>query len=128
VKRHYRLTSVPLAGEIANGSPIDRASKGELVMIPKDRIDEGELVFRVRSPLPDLEIEPGDLLTVEPRNGGHAATGELVIVTVDERAFIGRWWNKRGYRALIDVSFAVITADKTMQLFGAITLIVRPSE
>jgi SOS-response transcriptional repressor LexA len=126
MKRAGGLTTVPLAGEISNGSAIDRASVGELVMIPKDKVDEGELVFRVLSPLPNFEIETGDLLTVELRNDGHAATGELVIVIVDDCAFIGHWWNKRGYRALLDVSFAVITAEKHMRLFGAITLIVRP--
>jgi hypothetical protein len=49
----------------------------------------------------------------------------LVIVLVDGRAFIGHWWAKCGERALLDGKLAPITEDRTMQILGAINLILR---
>jgi len=119
--------TVPLAGEVSQGGAIDRSSAGEPVVIQRSKIDPRELLFRMESGIRDLGIDAGDLLIVEPRNRGHAATSELVMVTVHDRVFIGRWWNKRGRRALLDSAFAVIAEDTAMRILGAITLIVRPA-
>lgn len=118
-------TTVSLAGDVSQGVVIDRRSAGEPVMLPQSTIDAGDLVFRARSDIHAVGIDAGDLLIVEPRSRGHAATAELVIVTVDDRAFIGHWWNKRGRRALMDDELAPITDDAAMRILGAITLIVR---
>jgi SOS-response transcriptional repressor LexA len=127
VKSGDRLTGVSLAGEFSQEAPIDRSAAGEKVLLPRSSIDAGELVFRVRSSLPNFEIEAGDLLIFQPRDANDAANGELVIAIAGGRAFVGHWRKKRGTRALLDRSFGVITAEKTMQVLGAITLIVRPS-
>ena len=125
MKRHAQITSVPLTGEFFQDAPIDRTKAGEPVMIPQAMIDVDELVFRVRSTPSELDMEPGDLLIVKPRNFSHVASGQMVIVTIDERALLGYWWNKRGTRELLDIWSAVLTADKTMRLVGAVTAIVR---
>jgi SOS-response transcriptional repressor LexA len=117
---------VQLEGSIAQGSPIDTASTGELVAIPADLMAIGDLVFRASAEIAGLGIHEDDYLIVEPRHRGRARTGELVIVTVRGIAFIGRWWKKKGRRAVMDKGMSALAEGKEMRVFGAITLIVRP--
>jgi hypothetical protein len=53
------------------------------------------------------------------------ATGELVFVTIETKAFIGRWWTKHGRRELLDDSLSLITDDERLEVIGAITVIMR---
>lgn len=98
-------------------------STEEVVMLPADRVAPGELVFRLATDLPSAGLAAGDLLIVESR--AHAATGEFVIATLDQRVFIGRWWTKHGTRRLLDDEFRTITDAPKLVVLGAITLIVR---
>jgi SOS-response transcriptional repressor LexA len=116
---------VHLAGDLSQGAAIDRTSTRERVLVPARRIDAGEIVFRVRAGIPEINIVAGDLLIVERRETGHAATGELVVVMVHGRAFIGHWWLKHGERALLDDELAAVTDDEAMEILGAVTLILR---
>jgi len=118
---------VQLEGSIAQGSPIDTASAGELVAIPADLMAAGDLVFRASTDLAALGISDGEYLIVEPRRRGRAKTGELVIALVRGIAFIGRWWMKKGRRAVMDEKMSALAEGKEVRVFGAITLIVRPA-
>ena len=119
-------TTVGLAGAIVQGAAIDTSVAGALVAVPREKVDADDLVFRVaHSDLREFGIERGDLLIVEPRPDGRAATAELVLVTLHERAFIGRWWTKRSRRALLDHALAPITEDHDLRVIGAVTVIVR---
>lgn len=80
----------------------------ECAIVPADKIGPGELVFRVAGDMPDVGITDRDLLIVEPRAKGDAATGEFVIATLGSDAYIGRYWKKRGARSLLDGTFRVI--------------------
>ncbi len=62
---------------------------------------------------------------VERRDPSQAATAETVIVLPEGRAFIGHWWAKLGDRALLARGLALITEEKTMQILGAVTTILR---
>jgi hypothetical protein len=84
-----------------------------------------EIVFRARDDIPGMHINAGDLLIVERREASQAATGETVIVFVEERAFIGHWWIKHGERAVLDDGLVPLTGDGPMQIFGAVTVILR---
>jgi SOS-response transcriptional repressor LexA len=117
---------VQLEGSIAQGSPIDTASAGELVAIPADLMAIGDVVFRASAEIPGLGIRAGDYLIVEPRYHGHVRTGELVIALVRGIAFIGRWWKKKGRRAVMGEEMSALAEGKDVRVFGAITLIVRP--
>lgn len=114
-------TSVRVTGVIVQGSTI-RASE-ETVTIPANRIETGELVFRVAGDF--LGLADRDLLIVEPRPEGNAATGEFVIATLHERAFLGRWWAKHGDRMVLDNDFHSVAQAPELQVLGAVTLIVR---
>lgn len=118
-------TSVRVTGVVAQGSAIRAAQ--ETVTIPADRIETGELVFRVAGDLLDLGLADRDLLIVEPRPDGNAATGEFVIATLHERAFLGRWWAKHGDRMILDNDFRAVVQAPELQVLGAVTLIVRES-
>lgn len=80
-------------------------------------------MFRLADDLLDLGLAAGDLLIVEAR--AHAATGEFVIATLDQRAFLGRWWTKHGTRRLMDNEFSAIADSPDLVVLGAVTLIVR---
>jgi hypothetical protein len=117
---------VQLAGAITCGVAIDTTCAGERVLLPAGTMDPGDLVYRMAAALPELDIERGDLLVVEPRASGRAATAELVLAQVGPRPFIGRWWAKAGVRTLLAGDLHTITDDPALRVLGTITLIVRP--
>jgi SOS-response transcriptional repressor LexA len=82
-------------------------------------------VLRLAHDLADHGLAGGDLLIVTPRPNGDAQTGELVIATVDSRAFLGRWWKKRRTRALRDADLKTITNAAKLQVLGAVTVVLR---
>lgn len=125
VREAPELAGLETAGELRHGQPIDEAKK-ERVSIPRALVDEGELVFRARGDaMRDHGIEDGDLLVVEPRPRGRAATGELVIGRIGNDVFVGRWWNKHGRRALMANGLSEITSARGLKIVAAINHIIR---
>jgi len=117
-----------LAGEISQGSPIDAGVAGEPLTIPADTIEEGEIVFRAaRADLQEFGIERGDLLVVEQRTDGHAASAELVVARIGDRVFVGHWWGKHGRRAVMGDLSSVVAEEHGLHIVGAVTAIVRMS-
>jgi hypothetical protein len=126
--RREAMTTVRLAGAIVQGAAIDMRVAGTLVAVPRAKVDADDLVFRVaRFDLREFGIERGDLLIVEPRPEGDAATAELVLVTLRERTYVGRWWTKHGRRALLDYALVPIVEDDDLRVIGAVTVVVRES-
>lgn len=122
----HGITTARLAGGVRQGAPIDTSMAGALVAVPQEKLDAGDLIFRVATAdLGELGIEHGDLLIVEPRPKGNAATGELVLVMLGERAFVGRWWAKQGRRALLDHALQPISEHHDLRVLGAVTVVVR---
>jgi len=116
-----------LAGGVLQGSPIDAGVAGEPLTIPADIIEEGEIVFRAaRAELLEFGIECGDLLVVERRADGHAASAELVVARIGDRVFVGHWCGKHRRRAVMGDAFSVVAEERGLQVVGAITAIVRP--
>jgi hypothetical protein len=123
-KRRRRVSgarSVRVTGVLAQGGAIGASE--DTVTIPADRIEPCEVVFRVAGDF--LGLADRDLLIVEPRPDGSAATGEFVIATLHERAFLGRWWAKHGDRMILDNDFRAVIQAPELQVLGAVTLIVR---
>src|SRR6185436_18257535 len=120
------MVTIVLAGGVSQGAAIDLSFAGEQVAIPADKIDEGDVVFRAAAAnLRGFGIERDDILVVETRPDGHAATAELVLVMIETKAFIGRWWMKHGRRELLDDVLSVISDDPRLQLIGAVTVVIR---
>jgi SOS-response transcriptional repressor LexA len=122
-------TSVKVAAEIRQGEPVVEL-KGETTALPASLIEKGEIVFRARGDkLRHEGIEDGDLLVVQLRPKGRAATGELVIGKIDENVWVGRWWQKNGSKALMTDGPSVVTtgvAKGALKVVAAINAIVRP--
>jgi acetoacetate decarboxylase len=124
--RRDETTTVRLAGAVVHGAPIDTSVAGAFVCVPAEKLDADDLVYRVaRGDLRELGIERGDLLIVEPRPDGQAATAELVLALLHERAFVGRWWTKRGRRALLDHALSPVAEHEELRVLGAITVVIR---
>ena len=122
------MVTIVLAGGLSQGAEIDASFAGEQVVIPADKVDDGDVVFRDVAPnLRGFGIERDDILVVETRPDGHAATAELVLVTIETKAFVGRWWTKHGRRALLDDRLSLITDDARLQVVGAIIVVMRGS-
>lgn len=125
------VTSVKVAAEIRQGEPVVEL-KGETAAIPVSLIEKGEIVFRARGDrLRHEGIEDGDLLVVQLRRNGRAASGELVIGKIGENVYVGRWWQKNGSKALMSDGPSVVTtgASKgTLKVVAAINAIVRPEK
>ena len=112
-----------MAGVVSQGTPI--TERDEQVTLPADKVDERDVVFRSGSDVPDLGLARHDLLIVEPRANGEAATGELVIALLHGRTFIGRWWTKHGRRAVLDGECRAIAETPALRVLGAVTLVAR---
>jgi transcriptional regulator with XRE-family HTH domain len=122
---------VKTKGELQQGKPIDE-SKTEKVHVPKSLMDEGEIVFRARGEnLRDQGIEDGDLLVVQLRQRGRAATGELAIGKIGDNCYVGRWWEKHGRKALMSDGLSEVTVGKSkrvLKVVAVINAILRPEE
>ena len=116
-------TTIQATGILTQGTPLIETS--ERTTIPADKINPGELVFRIAGDLSQVGLADRDLLIVEPRTNGSAATGEFVIATLGHDAFIGRYWKKHGARSLLDDAFNVIAQSPALRVLGAVTLILR---
>lgn len=116
------------SGEIRHGQPIEEALK-EAVAIPKSLVEKGELVFRARGhDMRDQGIDDGDLLVVELRPRGRAATGELVIARNGSHCFVGRLWSKHGEKSLMSNGLSEVTVGRSMRalkVMAAINQIIR---
>jgi SOS-response transcriptional repressor LexA len=124
--RGDELVTVRLAGAIVQGAPIDTRVAGALVAVPREKLDADDLVYRVAGTgLCGHGIERSDLLIVEPRSDGNAATGELVVVTLEHRTFVGRWWTKHGRRVLLDHALQTIAEGSGLCVMGAVTVVIR---
>jgi SOS-response transcriptional repressor LexA len=119
---------VTTAGEIRQGEPVDE-TKSEKIALPRSLIEEGEIVFRARGDgMRDQNISDGDLLVVELRTRGRAATGELVIGRIGQLVFVGRWWQKHGQKALMSNGLSEVTvgrATRSLKVVAAINQIIR---
>lgn len=116
------------SGVIRHGEPIDEALK-EAVALPKSIVERDEIIFRARgTDMRDQGIEDGDLLVVELRPRGRAATGELVIGKIGRHVFVGRWWSKHGQKALMSNGLSEVTvgrSQRALKVVAAINQIVR---
>jgi SOS-response transcriptional repressor LexA len=122
------VTSVRLAGALWQGAAIDTSVSGDFVVVPPEMIEDDDLVLRVAShELRELGIERGDLLIVERRADGRAATAELVVATLRDRAYVGRWWRKHDRRALLDHALVPVVEDEDLCVIGAIVVVMRES-
>jgi transcriptional regulator with XRE-family HTH domain len=122
------LVEVTTAGEIRHGEPVNESAT-EKVSLPKALVDPSEIVFRARGEaMRDQGIEDGDLLVVENRPRGRAATGELVIGKIGRQVFVGRWWQKHGQKAMMSNGLAEVTmgrSTRSLRVVAAINQIVR---
>jgi transcriptional regulator with XRE-family HTH domain len=123
------VAQLPISAELKQGEPIHELSEGETVAIPAPLIDKGEIVFRARgSELRDVGIEDGDLLVIELRTKGRAATGELVLGKVGEDVYVGRWWQKHGEKRLMTDKRAeiAVASKRGFKVVAVVNQIIRP--
>lgn len=122
---------VKTSGELRQGKPIDE-SKIETVTLPSPLIEKGEIVLRARGDeLREHGILDGDLVVVQLRQKGRAATGELAIGKIGNDCYVGRWWEKHGRKALMSDGLAEVTVGKskrTLKVVAVINAVVREDE
>ena len=124
------MSQVDVKGEIRQGEPVDETATGH-VSLPSSVVEDGEVVFRARGErLRDQGIEDGDLLIVQLRPKGRAATGELVIGRIGDAVYIGRWWQKHDRKALMSDGLSEVTtgaAKGALKVVAVINTIIRPA-
>lgn len=116
------------SGEIRHGEPVNEGVK-ETLYLPRSIYEPGEIVFRARGDnMRDQGIHDGDLLVVELRPRGRAATGELVIGKIGRNVYVGRWWQKNGMKALMSNGLSEVTvgrSTRSLKVVAAINQIIR---
>src|SRR5258706_330212 len=85
-------------------------------------LNEIDLGARGDPPHP-IDIEDGDLLVTENRPKGRAASGELVIAKIGNLAYVGRWWQKHGRRAVVTNPMTEGTTDKRLKVMAAVNVV-----
>jgi len=68
------MTSLRLAGLLTQGEEVCHCD--DLVLLPADLIDAGDVVYRLAESVAAFDLAAGDFLVAEPRARGNAATGE----------------------------------------------------
>lgn len=121
------MTVLPIAGAIANGTPLESAGARTTVEVPVDQVETDEIIYRIASTSPELDLRQDDLLVVEPRDN-HAATAELVVAALGELLFIGRWWGKHGRRVVLDATLNPLIENGSLRVLGAVTVVMRSLE
>ncbi|MCU1347137.1 MAG: LexA repressor [Acidobacteria bacterium] len=120
---------VRTSGDLRHGTPVDEAKK-EPIVVPASLVEDGELLFRVRGDdLRDHNIEDGDLLVVQLRTSGKAATGELAIGRIGDKVYVGRWWQKHGQKALMTDNLSEVTigpSKRSLKVMAVVNQIIRP--
>ena len=125
VREHPEWLELQTSGEIRQGHAVDESLR-ETVRLPRNLVDDGEVVFRFRgSALDDQGIEDGDLLVVETRPRGRASNGELVVGRIGKQLWIGRWWDKHGQKGLMSNGLSEVTASGSLKVVAAVNQIVR---
>lgn len=120
------MTAVNVSGVVSQGAAITNVVH-EWVEIPADRIEPHELLYRIGWPPPyQVGLLERDLVVVEGRSDGHSATAELVIATLEDVVFVGRWWGKHHRRAVIDESLEPIAEDARLCVIAVINVVIRP--
>jgi SOS-response transcriptional repressor LexA len=116
------LVDVLLAGEIRQGKPIPPVDH-PAVRLPAAIAEGQEFVYLAGdSSLRAIGIEKGDYLVAEMRED--AASGELVVMCVEDNAFVGRFWKKHGRRDVTGEDGQTVIASNG-KIIAAINLIVR---
>jgi transcriptional regulator with XRE-family HTH domain len=125
------VAQLAISADLKQGEPVRELTDGETVAIPAPLIDKGEIVFRARGDeLRDLGIEDGDLLVIELRTKGRAATGELVLGKVGEDVYVGRWWQKHGEKRLMTDKRAeiAVASKRGFKVVAVVNQIIRPAK
>src|SRR5438067_8664032 len=125
------VAQVAISADLKQGQPIRELAEAETVAIPSPLIDKGEIIFSARGDeLRDVGIEDGDLLVIELRTKGRAATGELVLGKVGEDVYIGRWWQKHGEKRLMTDSRAeiAVASKRGFKVVAVVNQIIRPKK
>jgi len=125
------VAQLAISADLKQGEPVRELTEGETVAIPAPLIDKGEIVFRARGDeLRDLGIEDGDLLVIELRTKGRAATGELVLGKVGEDVYVGRWWQKHGEKRLMTDKRAeiAVASKRGFKVVAVVNQIIRPAK
>lgn len=96
------MVEVQVKGEVAAGLPMDNPISGDTVLVPEEFAPrEGEVLLRARGDsMIEFGIEDGDYVVVEPREGGVAASGEIVIGWLNDGLTVKRWFRKGGRKIL----------------------------
>lgn len=99
---------VPIVGYVAAGAGIDLLTQGhgEYRTVPISEVprDPGWVALEAKGEsMIEFGINDGDLVYVEPRKGGVAANGEIVIGWLSSREglVIKKWYAKKGKRMLL---------------------------
>ena len=122
------LFEIETSGVVRQGEPVDEGAK-EKVLLPRNIVDSGEIVFRFRgNGVDDQNIGDGDLLVVETRPRGRASNGELVIGRIGKQIWIGRWWQKHGQKGLMSNGMSEVTTGRgarSLKIVAAVNQIIR---
>jgi SOS-response transcriptional repressor LexA len=106
-----------VTGLFVFGSPLVHIN--EEIEIPQELIEYHESIYRVGADFQDYRA--GDLFIVEHRKD--VSTGEFVLATFKDNAYVGNWWAKHKKRELwIDQTTPPM---RGVEIAGVINQVVR---
>ena len=121
--------TIPMAGTVAAGSPIDPIPQSELVEIPPSMLKGGEtFALRVKGEsMKDDGILPGDLVVV--RKQETARNGQTVVALVNREATIKTYFKKDRHIELHPANTAmqpiIVQPSDDFQIEGVLIGVIR---
>jgi repressor LexA len=121
--------SIPLAGRVAAGRPIEAVEQNEAIEVPASLLKGGEnFALEVRGDsMIDDGIHDGDVVIV--RKQETAKKGETIVALVDGEATVKRYYPKRGtielHPANPSYHTIVVSPDQNFSISGVVVGLVR---
>jgi hypothetical protein len=116
---------VTLTGEFTQGARLNLSVNDE-VRLPREVAGLGDEFYLVSGKgIASLNIRVGDVVIIERRRTGRARISEIVLVILEKRAYLGRFWRKDGHRALVDHVFHPLVQSARFRVQGVLAPIVR---
>jgi repressor LexA len=132
VKQLASSASLPMAGTVAAGAPIEPVPQAEAVDVPLSMVRSGEnFALRVKGEsMRDDGILSGDLVIVHKQ--ATARNGQTVVALVNEEATIKKYYRKAANIELHPANVAmepiIVTPEDDFQIQGVVIGVIRHCE
>lgn len=122
------MVTIPLAGFITAGSPVERVEQNESISVPQTMVSRNTYALKVRGhSMIDDNIEDGDIVIIEKTES--AANGQSVVCLINnEQVTLKKFYIEKGGIRLQPANpdmEAIFLKNEEVQILGVVSGVVR---